>query len=83
MAPRLLYQIYHTCTSVIEFDNRVTVKSIVGDIGDPDALNTAFTGASVVIHTAGIVSVSAFPDSEAMERVNIEGAFRIHLANLN
>jgi uronate dehydrogenase len=47
-------------------------ETVVGDVTDLDAMVDATTGASAVVHLAGIVGESTWP---AISRVNIEGTY--------
>ena len=52
----------------------IAVTSIVGDLTKAEQVLAAFEGVTCVIHTAALVSVGTFPDVEAMQRVNVDGA---------
>ncbi|KAM7312585.1 putative 3 hydroxysteroid dehydrogenase [Ixodes scapularis] len=49
------------------------MKATVGDICNAKAVQEAFAGVDCVIHTAALVDVGMFPDTEALEAVNVEG----------
>lgn len=49
------------------------MKATVGDICNAKVVQEAFAGVDCVIHTAALVDVGLFPDTEALEAVNVEG----------
>jgi len=49
------------------------VVSIIGDIRQVTEVHAALVGVSAVIHVAGIVDVSVFPNIELMRDVNEQG----------
>ena len=50
----------------------LNIDMVAGDVCDPDSLNSAFRGADVVYHLAGIIAIT--PGKERLlHRVNVEG----------
>ena len=52
------------------------MKTFLGDIRMRDELRQAVSGADVVIHTAGLVSTSNFPDVNKLRDVNVTGVIK-------
>jgi dihydroflavonol-4-reductase len=50
----------------------VRVEQVVGNVLDPASLTRAFTGAEIVYHLAGRVSIAGDPDGQ-VRRVNVDG----------
>ena len=49
------------------------VRTIVGDIAKAADVMDALRGVDCVIHTAGVVSLTTFPEVDAMKAVNVKG----------
>ena len=50
----------------------LNIDTVAGDVCDPDSLNSAFRGADVVYHLAGIIAITPGKD-RLLHRVNVEG----------
>ncbi|XP_014680262.1 PREDICTED: 3 beta-hydroxysteroid dehydrogenase/Delta 5--_4-isomerase type 6-like, partial [Priapulus caudatus] len=61
----------------LEYEDRISVKSYVGDICDINDMYKACRGVDAVIHVAGVVSFGTYPDVDAMQRVNVQGTQRV------
>lgn len=57
----------------LDHDDVKPVREIIGDICDPYEMKNALRGADAVIHIAGLVSFSTFPQFDEMNRINISG----------
>ena len=49
------------------------MQQFLGSITDADLLRRACQGVHCVMHIAGVIDVSMFPDIERLERVNVKG----------
>ncbi|ELU09198.1 hypothetical protein CAPTEDRAFT_224391 [Capitella teleta] len=60
-----------------DYADRVEVDKVQCDICDCEAVMHALQGVTCVIHCAGVVSVSLFPDDLGLRKVNIEGTVNL------
>ena len=49
------------------------VTSHKGSITDIEDVTKALTGVNSVIHVAGLISFGTFPDTTAMQAINVKG----------
>ena len=59
-------------------NSKAPIKYIKGDICEKDQLNAAFSEATAVIHSAAYVRVTTSPDTETIQRVNVQGRYWFH-----
>ena len=71
---------FGVCVCGTEYRERVTVSSVVVDVCDVSGVKDALRGVDAVIHTAGIISVSTYPEDGAMYRTNVKGMIVTHSA---
>ena len=56
-----------------DYEETKPVKQCIGSIDDITLLREACQDVSCVMHIAGIVDVSLFPDDKKLMRVNVQG----------
>ena len=62
-------------TTLSDYKATKPVRQFVGGINDRKLLLQACQGVSCVIHIAGIIDVSMFPDEQKLKRVNVQGRY--------
>ncbi|KAH7955703.1 hypothetical protein HPB52_002901 [Rhipicephalus sanguineus] len=55
-----------------------TMRHVVANLCDAQAVREAVSGADAVIHCASMVPVTVVEDAEAFEKVNVQGLHRLH-----
>lgn len=61
----------------LDFEENKPITAYKGSITDREKVTEALTGVSSVIHVAGLVSFGTFPDTIAMENINVKGTENI------
>ena len=57
----------------LDYDQPKPVKQYIGSITDSGLVRRACQGVASVIHVAGLIDVSMFPNTQKLELVNITG----------
>ena len=67
----------YDCYYSSDYDQPKPVKQYIGSITDRDLVGRACQGVSSVIHVAGLIDVSMFPDLQKLELVNVTGTCKV------
>ena len=68
-------RLHYFSTTLSDYKATKPVRQFVGGINDRKLLLQACQGVSCVIHIAGIIDVSMFPDEQKLKRVNVQGRY--------
>lgn len=58
---------------ILDYDQKVPVKCIIGDIADKSSMREAFEGVNCVFHCAAYVSYEYPPNYSKLDEVNVGG----------
>ncbi len=65
-------------SSATEYEESIPQTELVGDIRKYSDVLEAVRGVDCVIHCCGYVSIQTHPDSDGMEKVNVQGDIQLH-----
>ena len=59
--------------SISDYECIKPLSQFIGSVDDKELLRRACEGVSCVMHIAGVVDVSMFPNNKRLTRINVQG----------